>query len=499
MRNILQDYPDYTAELEDIRENGLSVETLHQIILRHNGNSQRTRLLYDRYRTMDYAVPIFTRRPRYHTEGGQEPINNKVMNDFFSEIVDVKVGYFAGNPIAYGYSDTEESEEETGSSESVEAAKKSVTDFITRNNMFDVDMETTKIATICGYAGRLFYIDKEGNERVMVTLPYETIILFESDMTEPEYGIRYMTLQDINGAVFYRVEFYDESNVTTFEGNSLESLEQVDQKPHLFDYCPLQGVPNNLELMGDTEKVEELIDAYDRAVSDSNNEIEAFSNAYMVFENINIDDKDIAKAQETGAIKFYSGGAQGKVYFLTKQVDDGFIEHHLERIESNIYRFSKTPNLSDESFGTPSGVALKFKITGLETKCGMFEAKMKSAGTYMFKLLASSWGKKQITCDPLQCTMDFKRNFPLDLTSEAQACATLIGCGLPKEIAFSQLSFVDDVEYIMQLIEKEQNAIAPLDGEDTFGDEDLEDEENLEETEENDETEEKEEEEQQTE
>lgn len=489
MRTLFQEFPNYQAELEDIRENGITLETLRKIISRHAGNASVTRELYDRYKVMDYAVPIFTRKPRYETDGGQEPINNKVMNDFFSEIVDVKVGYFAGNPVSYGYSDTEESEEATGNLEAVQVAKKAVSDFVARNNMLDIDMETTKVATICGYAGRLFYIDKDGNERVMVTMPYETIILSDTDMTEPEYAVRYLRLQDLDGRDFYRVEFYDERERITYEGATLNSIQEIERKPHLFDYCPLQGVPNNLELMGDTEKVQELIDAYDRAVSDSSNEIESFANAYMVFENINITDEDIAKAQKTGAIKFYSGGANGKVYFLTKQVDDGFTEHHLERLESNIYRFSKTPNLSDESFGTASGVALKFKITGLETKCGMFEAKMKSAGVYMFKLLASSWRKKRINVDPLQVTLDFKRNFPLDLTSEAQACATLIGCGLPKEVAFAQLSFVDDVEYIMQLIEREQDAIAPLDEEDSQQDDEGE-EEKEEQEEEKDETEE---------
>ena len=463
MRTILDGYPNYQAELEEIRENGISVPLLDKIINKHSGNATRTKKLYDRYQTMDYAVPIYNREPRYEVKGGKEPINNKVMNDFFSEIVDVKVGYFAGNPVAYGYSDTEESEEETGSEEAVKVAKKAVSDFVTRNNMMDIDMETTKLATICGYAGRLLYIDKDGNERVMVTMPYETIVLSESDMTEPEYAIRCMVLQDIDGKNYYRVEFYDENEVVTYEGNTTTSLEEIDRKPHMFDYCPLQGVPNNLELMGDVEKVEELIDAYDRAVSDANNEIESFANAYMVFENINMTDDAIAEAQNSGAFQFFSGSGNGKVYFLTKNIDDNFIEHHLDRIENNIYRFSKTPNLTDESFGTSSGEALKFKITGLETKCGMFEGKMKSASVYMFKALASSWRKRQISCDPLQVTFDFKRNFPLDLTAEAQAAATLIACGLPKELVFAQLSFIDDVSYVMQKIEEEQAGIKPLD------------------------------------
>ncbi len=59
-------------------------------------------------------------------------------------------------------------------------------------------------------------------------------------------------------------------------------------------------------------------------------------------------------------------------------------------------------------------------------------------------------------------TMDFNRNFPLDLSSEAQTVQALIAAGLPKEVAYSQLSFVDDVDYIMQMIDKEKNGIPSL-------------------------------------
>ena len=180
--------------------------------------------------------------------------------------------------------------------------------------------------------------------------------------------------------------------------------------------------------------------------------------------NLTIDERFVAVTGPNG----------GKVYFLTKQINDGFIEHHLDRLEENIYRFSKTPNLSDEAFGTASGISLKFKLTGHETKCGMFEAKMISAGTYMFTLLSKVWAKKQIKIDPLQCVMSFKRNFPLDLLSEAQAVQALIGAGLPKRVAFDiALSCVDDVDWVMQVIEEEKENIPDLtddDGDDLNND-----------------------------
>lgn len=453
-------YPDYSAELRAINDGGITLDLIYRIINKHKQNAQYNRALYERYETIEGAVPIMTRRPRFDEV---DPINNKINNDFFSEIIDFKTGYFAGKPIAYGYAKGEEAEETTGGKEAIDTATKLVTDFVTRNNMYGVDMEITKNASTYGYSGRLFYIDKEGNERVMPVAGYETIILSATDISEPEYAIRYYYTQTVTGSKIWTVEWYDDREVVTYIG-SLGDLTEIDRRLHMFDYCPLQGVANNHEKLGDAEKVLALIDDYDKNVSDNSNEVESFVHAYMVYENLNISDENIRKAQKTGSIRIRTTGtAQGKAYFLTKDINDSFTEHHLERLEDNIYRFSKTPNLGDESFGNASGVSLKFKLHGLETKCGMYQAQMMNAAQHMWRLLASAWAKKGLHIDPLQVTMDFKRNFPQDTLTEAQTVQTLIGAGIPKEVAYAQLSFVDDVDYIMELIEAEENGIPDLD------------------------------------
>lgn len=470
MRTTKQKYPDYSAEIEAIEKGGITIELIRRIIERHRENAQCSKELIARYEALSDGVPIFERKPRF--EDTDETINHKINNDFFSEIVDFKTGYFAGNPIGYSYSNTEEALEDTAdmgdtedeAQEARDIANKAVTDFVMRSNMFDVDMETTKYASICGYCGRLFYIDEDGNERVMVVPPNECIILTKTrDITHPTFGIRYFETTDINDNKIVKAEYYDSERIIYAEGGSVSNIVITKEEENLFGCCPLQGIPNNREMLGDCEKVLALIDAYDRALSDANNEIDSFANAYMVFESVNIDEEESKKVQISGAIHFNNYDGKGKVYFLTKDVNDGFIEHHLDRIEENIYRFSKTPNMSDESFGTASGISLKFKLTGLETKCGMFEAKMISAGTYMFELLSKVWAKKQIKIDPLQCVMSFKRNFPLDLLSEAQAVQQLIAAGLPKRVAFDvALSCVDDVDWVMDQIEAEKDGIKPL-------------------------------------
>jgi len=465
---ITDEYPDYSGYIAEIKKNGITDALLNKIISKHRNNALHTKDLYNRYKTREDAVPIFDRKPRFtHDNEEIKELNNQVNNDFFSEIADIAVGYFAGKAAAYKYAEADDESEKA-----VKVAQDTLADFVTRNNMYDVNMETTKYATICGYSGRLFYIDKDGNERVMPVAPYECIILYENEMTEPYAAVRYYPVLDINDHESYKAEYYDKTNIMFYEGElGGLTLIEGETKPHLFGYCPLQGIPRNRELLGDAEKVLALIDDYDKTVSDNSNDIEGNTNAHMVFKNVYISDEAMAKARKSGAFT-YSGMNDSDVFYLTKNINDTFNAHHLDRLEDNIYRFSKTPNLNSQEFGTSTGIALKFKITGLESKCGAFEAKMISADTYMYKLLASSFVKKRIAFDPLQCYTTYKRNFPLDITNEAQTVQSLINAGLPKSIAFAELSFVDDVDYVLDEIEKEKEsipaltALLPEDGED---------------------------------
>ena len=467
-RTIINKYPSLSAELEAMREavSANNIEAIKKLVMRviqkHDGCSRYMFKLYERYKAYEEGLTISAREPRFDEEA--HPINHKINNDFFGEIVDIETGYFAGKAASYSYSETEESEEMTGGEEAVDEAAKQLSDFVTRNTMYDKDLQATKFAAVCGYAGRLFYIDREGSERVRVIAPYECVFLSEDDMTEPEYAIRYFPVVDVNDVKKWKVVLYTATKEYYFEGE-LNSLNFIKEEVNLFDYCALQGIPHNDELTGTAENVLELIDAYDRAMSDSSNDIERFASAYMIFKNLQLSEGEMVAAQKSGALKFDGMLDNADVYYLTKNLSPEFVEAFLQRVEDNIYRFSKTPNLADEKFASSSGIALKFKITGLETKCGILEAKMTKAGVYMFKLLASAWQKKQVAIDPLQCYIEFKRNFPLDVTSEAQAVTQLISAGLPKRVAFEQLSFVDDIDWLMDLIEQEKDNIKPLDAE----------------------------------
>ena len=81
-RYSYQMYPDLTAFLPEIRQNGISEGLLQKIIERHQQIYLCNKSLYERYLTQRDAIPIFNRSPRFEED---KPINNKINNDLFSK------------------------------------------------------------------------------------------------------------------------------------------------------------------------------------------------------------------------------------------------------------------------------------------------------------------------------------------------------------------------------------------------------------------------------
>ncbi|MED4977212.1 phage portal protein [Weizmannia sp. FSL K6-0777] len=444
-----------------IKTSGISGDLVSRIIEAHEPDHDRMVNLYQRYKAEIDGVPILQRQPIEYEdfETGairriDNKVNNRLNNSFDSDIVDTKVGYLFGHPITY----------ETDKDSTL---KKLIEEFNLRNNIEDKDSEWGKKAAICGYGARLAYVDPEGKERVLNINPWEVVILSESDITEPSYALRYYKVIDFqngNRAELHKAEFYDEKNVYFFIANDGANYSLVDQRPHLFDFCPLYGLPNNEELKGDAEKVLSLIDAYDRTLSDASNEIEQYRLAYLILKGAGADEETLENLKKTGIFELFD--EKEDVKYLTKDINDTMIENHLDRLEENILRFAKSVNFQDEKFaGNISGVAMKFKLMALENKCITMERKMTAALRYQFKVLCSAWAKRGLAGadDYLNVWFGFKRNLPANILEEAQTTAALKGF-VSEKTRLSLLSFVDDPEYEMEEIQNEADNLVNLDG-----------------------------------
>ena len=424
---------------------------LKKIIGEFEPLKQRMINRYERYKASEKGVPIFTRE--FKGDGNKDKVNNKLNNDFFSEIIDTKIGYMFGLPISYSLDHDDEE------------VLKRIQDFLKANHTEDADAETGKFSSICGYGARLLYHDKEGLEKVMNIKPYEAIFLTNSSIAEPKYAIRCYPIKVIDGDDFkdgYKVEFYNETNIIEYTGEDLDKLKETNRITNLYKGVPLIGFPNNEELQGDGDKAISLIEGYDRAFSDVNSEIEQFRLAYMIFKGVDIEDDTIEKLKQTGALDV---GDNGEASFLTKDLNDNILEHHLDRLEKNICRFTKHVNLSDESFGgNLTGVAIRYKLLALETKSGTLEMKFTKSLRQQFKLLFDAWNLRsnKEVLDYLCMTFQFTRNIPVNLADEAEVQAKLQGL-MSEETRLSLFSAIHDPKAEIQKMQEEEASSMNLD------------------------------------
>ena len=452
------DATERTLKLINEQGKDLDSEIIKDLIDGHASDRNRMINLYERYKGSRDGLPILRR-----VFEDKNKINRQLPNDYFSEIVDIKAGYFAGEPISYGL---DKEAYRIGEQLTVkhEEHGEVIRKFVQRNNLADLDSEAAKLASICGYVGRLCYIDRDGGERVMNTYPWESIFVTDGSINEPQYGMRYYKVEikpypNSEWVERWRVEWYDEKNVTFYIENSngdfvLDESETTNPLSHGFTDVPFIGFPNNEEQQGDAEKVLYLIDAFDRSMSDMNSEVEQFRLAYLAFYGVEVDQEALDNMRQTGAIGFPD--KDGKAEFVAKNLMSEPIEAHLNRIENNIYRFSKTPNFTDEAFaGSQSGEARKYKMLPLENKCVVTENKFKKGLQQMFKIISTAWNKRAIPIDYLNIEFTFTRNFPLDLLYEAEVSEKLRG-QVSEHTRFTLLSFIPDPDAEQTRMEHEQ-------------------------------------------
>ena len=401
--------------------------------------------------------------------------NNKVVNDFFGQIIDNTVGYFLGNPIIIDYTEPK-AEKPRVDADPVDvgvdmgeledtAVQECLDKIFSENDKDDLFIEWGKEAMIKGLSHILIYQDEESNTKFMRISPEDLIIVYENSSTKKaKYKIR---LYDIDtedtGVTTHYAEVYSATKMELFKSVDSANMGEVnrafcsytfvEEKPHIYGRLPIVTVYNNEECMSDLEKIESLVTDYDKVLSDVSNEFEAFRNAYLMLKNMTVGKDGKEKLKSDGIIEVMENG---DVKFVTKQIQTEALENHLNRLEKNIYTFSQVPNLSDENFaGNLSGVAIRFKLFGLETKCIIKERKMEKAIKELVRVLTVpikvSAGKE---IDLLNLKVEFTRNVPNNLTEIVDTVTKLDG-KVDRETLLSLLPFIDSPKEVLEKLEKD--------------------------------------------
>ena len=366
--------------------------------------------------------------------------NNKIANAYASYITDTLVGYFIGEPITYTAND--------------DVLLQDLNMILEYNDEADENAELAKNASIYGVAYEMLYLSEEDKMIRFKSLnPKEVIPIFDKTVEQKLLAVmRYYEDYDyVEDNTYTIVEVIDATNVRRYKLNTGLSL--LEEYPHYFSMVPVAIFKNNEEESGDFERVISLIDAYDKMQSDSLNDFEYFVDAYLALYGFTADSEDVAQMKENRVLLMDEGTS---AEWLIKQVNDAYVENMKNRLDKDIHKFAKCPNMSDQEFASnASGIAIKFKLLGTENLVSIKERKFKRGLQQRFELMSMINNVLREGFDWRGIDINFTRNIPSNDTEIANMVNTLKDI-VSEQTLLAQIPFVDDVQTELEKLKQER-------------------------------------------
>ena len=312
-------------------------------------------------------------------------------------------------------------------------------------------------ALIYGVAAELMYIDETGHTRFRLINPTTCFGVCDDSLTgDLLYFVRIYKVNDWDESNTYNVDVYSDYDVKHYTMNGANGyLSFVSEEPHYFSQCPA-----NIFTLPDEKSIFDCImslqDAANELVSSEIDDYSAFCDAYLTLIGVDADVEDISSMKENRVLVLPDGAA---AQWLTKNANDTQVENILKRIHESIYRIAQCPDFSSESFvgGVSSGVAIRYRLTGMETKAGKIEGEMKKALQRRVEIICGIASLKLGEEVFRDISIDFKRNIPEDYTSIINMINSLKGT-VSDSTLLSLLPFVEDVNAELAAVQEQKQA-----------------------------------------
>lgn len=413
----------------------LTVEYLQKIIEYFTTNCQPQLTKYKNY--YDGIQSILNK----HFTDSTKPCNKLVINYCFN-IATAYCGYL-GSPGFISYSSDNDIED--------------IMDILRYNDYQAADADFLMDALIYGVANELMYIDSDSQTRFRLINPTMSFGIFDDTLTEDLiYFVRMYKRNQWDDSDIYSVDVYDNALIKHYRMEGMAGkLTYEYEEPHYFNQCPA-----NIFYMPDEKSVFDCVltlqDAINTLLSSETDGFEAFVEAYLALYGVEADADDIAAMKEDRVLCLPK---DAKAEYLTKNINDTQIENILTRIHDSIYRIAQCPDFSSESFvgGVSSGVAIAYRLTGMETRAGKIEAEMKKALQRRVEIICGMSALRLGEYVFRDININFKRNIPADVNSTISLINSLQGI-VSDATLLSQLDFIPDVNAELERLAEQRAA-----------------------------------------
>jgi SPP1 family phage portal protein len=405
-----------------------------------------------------------TKRKQYAVVDGikmidEEKPNNKIPHGWHKLLVDQKTAYLVGQPINFSADDDK------------------LTEFINEylgEQWDDTVNELIKNASNKGKEWLHPYIDENGEFDFIIT-PAEQIIPIYEDYRKKKLSavIRYYPWVYVDEETI-RAELWDENHVYYYVQTNGEFIpdpsEEENPQSHFYynnkgygwGKVPFIPFRNNEQEKSDLAYYKQVIDAYDKRVSDNQNSFDELQELIYVLRGY--DGQNLGEFVQN--MKYYKAvkvSDEGGVDTIQAEVPMEAIMRHMDNLKDSIYTFGQGVDISSDKFGnSPSGIALKFLYSLLDLKASALERKFRPAIQQLIWFLCeylSISGKGQYDYKAVDFT--FKRSMMVNELEMATIVQNSKGI-ISDKTAIANHPFVDDLEQELERIEEEKEAYVKL-------------------------------------
>lgn len=439
---------DHKKDLEDMITHFLTVQRQRLEILDSYSKGSNHTILNGRRRT------------------GEGKVDYRIAHNWGGYISNFITGYLGSIPIDIAADDSLPEEE----SERVNDAVREVNDY---NNINNLNYELMFDASRAGRAFEIHYRKEEGGRY------YDAIrVIDHQDM----FVVRDKTIdRNIIGAVYLPVfngkleaTIYTSRDVIRYQPSELAavSLTEKERTPHPYKEVPVVEWWNNRFREGDWENEIGIIDAYDAAQSDTANYMSDLNDATLVvsgdIESSQLSPQDLFLMTKANMFLLQSGvDAQGKqtnlnADYIYKQYDVTGTEAYKSRLLDDLYKITNIPNLDDDRFNNQSGIAIQYKLIGLQqikqTKINYYEKALKRR----YQLINNIHEElDEQTFDANRLTFTFHENLPSDVWDEINKYINA-GGQVSQQTLMEQSSFTNFENESSRLEKEEQERELPF-------------------------------------
>ena len=415
------------------KDTELTVELLGKMIETFNLNNEPKLKKYKNY--YDGIQAILNKTYTDTTK----PCSKTVIN-YCKNIADSYCGYLA-SPGYISYSSEQDIE--------------NIMDALRYNDYQAEDSDFLLNALVYGTAAELMFNDEEGKVRFRLIDPTQCFAVYDDSLTgDLLYFVRFYKINEWDDSDEYGIDVYTDSLVKKYTMKGANGKPAfLKEESHPFSQCPANvfSLPDGKSIF---DCIMGLQDAANELLSSEIDDFSAFVDAYLVFDGVDVEADDITKLKQDRVIVLPVGA---KANWLTKNASDTQVENILKRIHDSIYRIAACPDFSSETFvgGVSSGIAIRYRLTGMETRAAKICAEMKKALQRRIEIIAGIASLKLGEEVFRDIDIDFKRNIPEDYTATVALVNSLKGV-VSDATLLGQLPFVEDVNAEIEALNKQK-------------------------------------------